>query len=144
VASGVWRHTKFPDRSPKSARAHGGIPSPGAEQRRGQRVGPAARSEERGARSQNAKHELLARLLKSNQCAPRPVFLRMCRHVTSKQHLRSKNFAPRSWWSCSATASGSPAASSSEQRGRAERVTRGHISPPPLTSFERFQPKSAY
>jgi hypothetical protein len=33
-----------------------------------------------------------------------------CRHVTSKQHFRSKIFAPRSWWSCSATASGSPAA----------------------------------
>jgi hypothetical protein len=25
-----------------------------------------------------------------------------------------------------------------------ERVTRGHIPPPPLTSFERFQPESAY
>jgi hypothetical protein len=48
---------------------------------------------------------------KSNQCAPRPVFLRVCRHVTSKQHFRSKKIAPRSWWSCSAaTASGSPAA----------------------------------
>jgi hypothetical protein len=47
---------------------------------------------------------------KSNQCAPRPVFSRVCRHVTSKQHFRSIFFAPRSWWSCSATARGSPAA----------------------------------
>jgi hypothetical protein len=47
---------------------------------------------------------------KSNQHAPRPVFLRVWRHVTRKQHFRSKHFAPRSWWSCSATASGSPAA----------------------------------
>jgi hypothetical protein len=66
---------------------------------------------------------------KSSQCAPRPVFLRVCRHVTRNQHFRSKCFAPQSWWSCSATASGSPAARAG---------ARGHIPPPPLTSFERF------
>jgi hypothetical protein len=31
----TWRHTEFPERS-RSARPHGGIPSPGVEQRRGQ------------------------------------------------------------------------------------------------------------
>jgi hypothetical protein len=55
-----------------------------------------------------SKHELLARLKATN--ARWPCFLRVCRHVTSKQHFRSIFFAPRSWWSCSATASGSPAA----------------------------------
>jgi hypothetical protein len=52
-----------------------------------------ARSEEPKLVSQ--KHEILARLkAKSNQCTPRPVFLRVCRHVTSKQHFRSFFFAP--------------------------------------------------
>jgi hypothetical protein len=38
-----------------------------------------------------------------------PCFFCVCWHGTSKQYFRSKNFAPRSWWSCSATASGSRA-----------------------------------
>jgi hypothetical protein len=33
----------------------------------------------------------------------------VCWHGTSKQHFRSKKLAPRSWWSFSATASGSRA-----------------------------------
>jgi hypothetical protein len=41
---------------------------------------------------------------------PAPRFFCVCWHGTSKQHFHSKNkFAPRSWWSCSATASGSRA-----------------------------------
>jgi hypothetical protein len=64
---------------------------------------------------------------KSSQCAPRPVFLRVCRHVTSKQHFRSKKIAPRSWWSCSATASGSPAARAGD--------TGAHPTAPPHDIF---------
>jgi hypothetical protein len=84
---------------------------------------PGAFDQVRGARScsgsgdiqatgqnQNPKHELLARLkVKSSQYAPRPVFFCACvgmSLVTSKRHFRSNFFAPRSWWSCSATSSG--------------------------------------
>jgi hypothetical protein len=62
------------------------------------------------ARGEPKGERRVAGSFKSNQCAPRPVFLRVCRHVTSKQRSRSKKIAPRSLWSCSATASGSPAA----------------------------------
>jgi hypothetical protein len=67
----------------------------------------------RDQRSQNTDY---CGSFKSSQCAPRPVFLRICRHVTNKQHFRSNFFAPRSWWSCSATASGSPAARAGDTR----------------------------
>jgi hypothetical protein len=50
----------------------------------------------------------------------------VCRHVTSKQYFRSKIFAPRSWWPCSATASGSPAARAGDT---------GAHPPPPLDFF---------
>jgi hypothetical protein len=42
------------------------------------------------------------------RAAPCFFLLRVCWHGTSKQHFRSKTFAPRSW-SCLATASGSRA-----------------------------------
>jgi hypothetical protein len=62
------------------------------------------------ARSHRPKGAVLARF-KGNNTRRSLFFFCVCWHWhgTSKQHFRSKIFAPRSWWSCSATASGSRA-----------------------------------
>jgi hypothetical protein len=62
---------------------------------------------------------------KGNNTLRAPFFFCMCWHGTSKQHFRSKKIAPRSWWFCSATASGSRGQSSN---------SRGGI-PPPTPDF---------
>jgi hypothetical protein len=49
-------------------------------------------------------------VLKEISNTRRPLFFFcVCWHGASKQHFRSKKFAPRRWWSCSETASGSRA-----------------------------------
>jgi hypothetical protein len=60
------------------------------------------------ARSHRPNAVVLVRFKGNNTHRP-SFFFCMCWHGTSKQHFRSQNFTPRSWWSCSATASGSRA-----------------------------------
>jgi transposase len=95
-----------------------------------------AQDQLRDPRSVEPKHELMARLKAVN--ARRALFFCACVGIAGMSlanNISARKFSRREVRS--------PAKRLQAGVRQRERVTRGHIPPPPLTSFERFQPESA-